>query len=289
MKILLFGGSGQLGQEFVTRARDLSFEVVSPVMSEIDITEEAQVRYLAQKIKPQLIVNFAAYTAVDKAETDSVDAYKINRDGARNTAHAAKDMGCRLIHVSTDYVFAGDGDTPLTEEMPTAPRSVYGKSKREGEEAVLEMLGDKALIARTSSLHGRYGGNFVHTMLSLFDQKKPVTVVADQIMSPTWAGFLAEALLDLSRIDAKGIVHCACRGEISWYTFAKKIGELAFPPDQQPEIAPSAFADLDRPAPRPQYSPFNVAKLESLLGRSAVTWERGLQLHLRDIGRLLKR
>ncbi len=286
MKILLFGGSGQLGQEFVSRARDLSFEVVSPVISEIDITEEAQVRYLAQQVKPNLVINFAAYTAVDKAESESELAYKINRDGARNTALAAQDLNCRLVHVSTDYVFAGDGSVPLTEEMATSPRSVYGRSKLEGEQAATAILGDKALIVRTSSLHGQHGGNFVHTMLSLFDQKKAVQVVSDQIMSPTWAGFLAEALLDLSRTDAGGVVHCSCQGEISWFTFAQKIAELAFAPNEQPVITPSAFADLDRPAPRPKYSPFDLTRLESLLGRKALGWEQGLKAHLRDIGRL---
>lgn len=286
MRILLFGGSGQLGQEFIPRSRDLSFEVISPVMGEVDITEEAQVRYLAQQVKPDSILNFAAYTAVDNAESDVEQAYRINSDGAKNVALAAKDAKCRLLHVSTDYVFPGDGASPLTEDDPVSPRSVYGASKLKGEEAISGILGDRALVVRTSSLHGKYGANFVHTMLSLFDQKKSVKVVADQYMSPTWAGFLAEAILDLCRIEVGGVVHCSCQGGVSWYEFAKKIGSFAFAPEEQPSIEPSLLKDLNRPAKRPQYSVFNLAKLEKLLGRSALPWEKGLELHLQDIGRL---
>ena len=286
MRVLLFGGSGQLGQEYVTRARDLSFEVISPALGEVDITEETQVRYLASQIKPDLVVNFAAYTAVDKAESEREAAFFINRDGSRHVAIAAKDLGKRLLHVSTDYVFSGEGNLLLDELSPTGPQSVYGESKLEGEKEIIKVLADQALIIRTSSLHGQYGANFVHTMLSLFDQKKTVNVVSDQIMSPTWAGFLAESILDLSRSNAGGVVHCSCKGEVSWFEFAKKIGELAFNPDEQPDIRPSLLKDLDRPAKRPQYSPFNVARLEKLLGRPALSWPKGLALHLKDIGRL---
>lgn len=282
MKILLFGGSGQLGQEFVIRARDLSFEVTSPVIADLDITDEKQVRFLAEKVKPQAILNFAAYTAVDAAETESELCYRVNRDGAKNCALAAKDVGAKLVHISTDYVFAGKGDVPLDESAPANALSVYGKSKAAGEEACNQVLGGKELIVRTSSLHGRYGANFVHTMLKLFDEGKSVSVVSDQIMSPTWAGFLAEVLLDLLRLPASGVLHVSCKGALSWLDFAKAVAREA---GLRPEILPTTAEELKRPAPRPSYSVFNLTKLEALLGRPAMEWQKGLINHLKDIGR----
>ena len=289
MKILLFGGAGQLGREVDKRARDLNFEVVSPVISELDISEEKQVRFLASQLKPEIIINCAAYTAVDKAESEPDVAFKINAQGAANAALAALDSGARLIHISTDYVFSGEGNVPLKEDAPTSPRSVYGRSKLEGEHEVERILKGEGLIVRTSSLHGRYGGNFVHTMLKLFDEKKTVRVVNDQWMSPCWAGFLAEVLLDLARLQTQGTLHVACGGVITWFDFARKILELAYPhasPGERSVVEPQAMSELDRPAPRPQYSAFDLTRLSELLGRPPLPWEQGLEHHLREIGRV---
>lgn len=282
MKILLFGGAGQLGSEFTFRARDLNFEVFSPAIGEVDITEETQVRYLASKIKPNVVLNFAAYTNVDKAESEQDLAFKINRDGAAFVAHAAKDVGARLIHVSTDYVFGGTGSVPLTETDPVGPINVYGRSKLAGEEEVMKVLPKHSLIVRTSSLHGQYGANFVHTMLSLFKDKKTVRVVSDQIMSPTWAGFLSEVILDLCRIPVSGVIHCSCKGAISWYEFAQAIAKKGFP-GEAVEVVPIPVTELDRPAKRPLYSCFDLTKLESVIGRQAISWEQGLAFHLKDL------
>lgn len=287
MKILVFGGSGQLGREILVRGADLDFEVVSPVQSEIDIAEQDQVTYLINQIKPELIINCAAYTAVDNAEANPDLAYKTNRDGAMFVAKAAAQVQCRMIHISTDYVFPGTGRTPLSEEDQTNPPNVYGASKLAGEEEVLSRLKEKGLIVRTSSLHGQYGANFVHTMLSLFDQGKEVQVVEDQWMSPTWAGFLAEVLLDLARLQSvHGVIHCSCAGTVTWHEFASEILKIVYHGDKQHLLKAIALSENGRPAKRPQFSAFNLSKLQSILRRPPMPWKEGLKNHLRGLKRI---
>jgi dTDP-4-dehydrorhamnose reductase len=288
MKVLLFGGSGQLGQEFLLRAKDLNFSVVYPSPQELDITEQAQVEFLVGQAKPDVVLNCAAYTAVDLAETEQKLCYSINRDGAMYIAKAAKKQNARVVHISTDYVFAGDGNTPLKETDATDPQSIYGKSKLEGELAVMQETNGEAAIVRTASLHGKFGNNFVHTMLSLFDKKTPVSVVQDQLMSPCWAGFLAESLLDIIRVDFSGVLHCACSGVASWYDFASAIAEYSYSPTEQPVITPTTRDKFVRPAPRPAYSAFDLSKFSSVLGRKPISWQDGLKYHLQQIDRLAK-
>ena len=287
MKILLFGGSGQLGCEITKRANDLSFEVNSPVISEINITEKEQISFLAGRLKPEVIINCAAYTAVDQAETDREEAFAINATGAANLAWAAKEIGARFIHISTDYVFDGTGKTPLTESSPTGPLNVYGESKLAGEREVLEITRGRAIVLRTSSLHGACGANFVHTMIKLFQEREEISVVQDQIMSATWAGWLAESVLDLCRIPCEGIVHACCSGAISWYEFAQEIHRLVGPQLKNlktKQIKPCSTAEFPRPAKRPAYSVMNCDKLSALLGRKPITWRDGLRAHLADLG-----
>jgi dTDP-4-dehydrorhamnose reductase len=287
VKILLFGGSGQLGFELKKRASDLDFSVISPVTAEVDITDKEQVLFLAQSVKPSIIINAAAYTAVDKAEEEKEKAFAINRDGARNIAEACSRINVRMIQISTDYVFDGLLGRPVKEDDPTNPQSVYGASKLEGEQAIESVLGDRGLILRTSSLHGQKGVNFVHTMLKLFQEKEVVRVVNDQWMSPTWAGWLAEAVLDFSRMDCGGVVHASCSGGISWFEFATGVLELAQPHLEGKKLAriePTTAAELNRPARRPTYSVFDLGKISSLLGRPPLQWREGLANHLKDIG-----
>jgi dTDP-4-dehydrorhamnose reductase len=290
MKILLFGGSGQLGHEVRARARDLHFELVAPVLSEVDISDLEQVRFLAHKIKPDVILNSAAYTAVDKAETESEMAYSINAIGAGHVAMIAKEVQARVIYVSTDYVFNGEGNTPFTEDSPTSPLNVYGKSKLEGEILTMKEAGDLAVIVRTSSLHGQRGLNFVHTMLELFRTKEEVKVVSDQIMSPTWAGWLAEVLVDLCRIRVSGTLHACGSGQVSWYDFAAEILHLVRQdPSRGAEYAkvvltPIPAAQFPRPATRPKFSVMSTQRLEKVVGRPAISWQQGLQQHLRELG-----
>ncbi len=288
MKILLFGGAGQLGKEIQKRAADLNFEVVSPVVKELDISEKDQVIYLARQVKPDVILNSAAFTAVDQAEQEQELAFQINRDGAAYAAMAARQSGARLIHISTDYVFSGEGKTPLKESDPTDPRSVYGASKLAGEQAVLEENPERSVIVRTSSLHGAYGHNFVHTMLSLFEQKDELRVVNDQIMSPTWAGWLSEVLLDICRTDHAGILHASGRGAISWFDFATRIYEYsrqALNRKGELKIIPATSQEYTRPAPRPAYSVLDCSLLARVIGREIPGWEIGLEMHLREINK----
>ncbi|MCO6432355.1 MAG: dTDP-4-dehydrorhamnose reductase [Deltaproteobacteria bacterium] len=288
MKILLFGGSGQLGFEIQKRALDLNFEVVSPFTSEVNISEETQVLYLCSQTQPDVILNCAAYTAVDKAEEEKDLCFKINRDGARNVALGARQTGAKLIHISTDYVFDGEKGSPLTEDDPVNPLSVYGMSKLDGEREILKHYPDRTIIVRTSSLYGQKGVNFVRTMLDLFHSRDLVRVVNDQVASPTWAGWLAEALLDISRMEVTGVLHAACSGETSWFDFAKRILDWSSNLEPHPglRLEPISAAELGRPARRPRYSVLDCGKLTDLLGRAPMHWEEGLKAHLREIGML---
>jgi dTDP-4-dehydrorhamnose reductase len=291
MKILLFGGSGQLGYEITKRAIDLNFEIVSPVQSEVDITDGAQVRHLAVGVKPSIIINCAAYTAVDQAEQERDRCFAINRDGARNVAEAATKCGVRLIHLSTDYVFGRvelplEECHPLTEEEPVAPVNVYGESKRAGEEAVLAAC-ERALVVRTSSLYGLRGPNFVATMLRLFAEKGTVKVVDDQFMSPTWAGWLAEVLLDLCRIDCKGVLHACNDGVTTWRRFAAEILAISrahIPHGERAEVIPIPSVQFPRPARRPSYSVLDCSHLARLIGRKPIPWREGLRYYLEECG-----
>lgn len=287
MKILLFGGSGQLGFEIQKRAVDLNFEVISPVVKEVNISEGNQVSFLAAQLKPDIILNCAAYTAVDKAEVEEEIAHRINCIGAKNVALAARQISARLIHISTDYVFDGSLQRPLTEDDIVNPINVYGKTKLAGEKEILSIYPEGSLIVRTSSLYGQRGVNFVKTMIDLFRSKELVRVVIDQVMSPTWSGWLAEALLDLGRIKTNGIVHASCSGQVSWYDFAKSIFELSNPrlePHPNLKIEPILASEFQRPAKRPPFSVFNCAKLANLLSRQPLNWEEALKIHLREIG-----
>ncbi len=286
MKILLFGGSGQLGYEVITRARDLNFNLIAPHETELDLGDHKAIIDLSKHFSPDVVINCAAYTAVDKAEEDQTLAYKINRDGARNVAEGALASNSRMIHISTDYVFDGQGSVPLKETDPVNPLNVYGASKLAGEKEVFSVLGEeKGLILRTQSLHGQKGINFVHTMLKLFAEKDRIRVVNDQIMCATWAGWLAETILDLARINVGGVYHASCNGIISWYDFTCGIWEQTKEHFKKaPVIEPCSSAEYPRPAKRPAYSPFDCSKLAATIGRQPITWQEGLSRHLAEIG-----
>lgn len=272
MKILLFGGAGQLGWELTKRAADLEFEVVSPVLTEVDITEHDQVSRVVSSVRPDVVINCAAYTAVDKAEEERDLCFRINRDGAFNIADACKGANTRFIHISTDYVFDGLLGRPLREVDPTNPLSVYGRSKWEGEERVRDVLGNDALIVRTQALYGQKGVNFVHTMLKLFAEREVVKVVDDQWVSPTWAGWLAEVLLDCSRIQAGGTLHASCEGTVSWYDFASEIRSQAashFEGRKLASVERTTASTLNRPAPRPDILRFRYHKDHRSLGTTS--------------------
>lgn len=286
MNILLFGGSGQLGYEIRPRGKALHFDIAAPVASEIDIVDKNQVVQLVKDLSPEVIINAAAYTAVDVAESEPELAFKVNSDGVRNISIAAKEVQARLIHVSTDYVFDGSIHRPLKETDPVSPPNQYGASKLAGEKAVLEVYPENSLIVRTSSLHGSKGVNFVHTMLKLFKEKEEVAVVNDQVMSPTYAGWLAEVLLDLSRHDITGILHASCQGAISWFEFASEIMAIAKKNDVhfKASLKPISAAEFYRPAKRPSYSVLDCGRLTEALGRAPIDWKEGLRQHMKELG-----
>jgi len=300
----MFGGSGQLGHEIRYRAIDLNFDVVAPVQSELDVSDARQVITLASQVKPDVVVNCAAYTAVDKAEEEPELAYAINRDGAGHVAAAAQGAGAKLIYISTDYVFGSSGPgpqvngddglglfRPLKEDDPTGPLNVYGQSKLEGEVATMENTDGAATILRTSSLYGIKGPNFVETMLKLFSEGKEVKVVSDILMSPTWAGWLAEVVLDVCWIPSRGIFHAANNGNsakgggVSWFKFAEAILERSrghLPQGAAASVVPVSHSEYPRPANRATYSVLDCSKLADLIGRKPMAWELGLDCYLQE-------
>lgn len=297
MRVLLFGGSGQLGLEITKRAIDLNFEIVAPVINDIDIADRKSVVEFSERMHPQLVINAAAYTAVDKAETEREAAFAVNAQGAENVAWGAKACGVRLIHVSTDYVYGGTLHTPISEDTSPDPLNVYGVSKLAGDQAVTRILPNDSVVVRTSSLHGARGENFVHTMLRLMKEKERIQVVDDQTMSPTWAGWLSEVLLDIARLMHSDrpkypILH-ACSGQaVTWYEFACMIQQLA-QPVRSNGLAPCSIekttaSTFPRPAQRPKYSVMSVKRLEEILQRQPLGWVDGLRAHLQEIGELAK-
>lgn len=278
--ILITGANGQLGNclrdlaaEYQERYRFFYTDV-----EELDITDMAAIdRYVVDN-QIQVIVNAAAYTAVDKAEDDVDMAYKLNRDSVRNLAEVSKAHDCLLVHISTDYVFSGESCHPYKEDDTPAPKSVYGASKLAGEQAVAE-VGCRAIIIRTSWLYSEYGHNFVKTMLRLGDERKEVSVVCDQIGGPTYAGDLAQAILLCltANLEKTGmqVYHFANEGVISWYDFTKAIMEISGKPCA---VFPIFTGEYPAKAPRPAYSVFNLRKTKTELGISIPYWRDSLAL-----------
>ncbi len=286
LKVLIFGSGGQLGQECVKRMRDLHWELRLPRASELDITDAESVTRLIQQLSPDVVLNAAAYTAVDKAEIESKVAFAVNAEAPRVIAKVCKEVGCRMVHISTDYVFGPGYAAPIEEGAACEPCNVYGSSKRAGEVAVLDQLGDMALVVRTASLHGAYGENFVRTMVRLMEEKNELSVVADQYMSPTWAGYLAEIINDLIRLKSSGVVHGVCDGAVTWFEFCQEIqaqGREVLGKKLSARLQQTTAAAFGRPAKRASYSVLSCAKLEKLIGRKVMSWRDGLHNHLSQL------
>ncbi len=289
MKLLLFGSSGQLGHDLRVRAEALNFDFFASVQTELDITKQDQVIKLVRSIRPSVIINAAAYTNVDQAEKDPEEAFAVNRDAVTNISIAARDVGARLTHISTDYVFDGTSEKALTERDPVNPQNVYGRSKLEGENAALSVLGDDALILRTAWLHGSRGKNFVQTMIRLFQEQNQIRVVNDQWGSPTWSGWLAEVILDLTRIECSGVMHAVCSGTASWLEVASFIYEQVgdkLESQHEVEIIPQTTEECARPAKRPRFSVLDTSRLTHVLGRAPMAWQDGIKAHLKELGYL---
>lgn len=272
MKVLVTGASGQLGQalQFIS-PQYANIEFVFVGSDEGDICNVSKLNALFDKHRPDFCINTAAYTAVDKAESEPEAAQKINVDGAANLAQICKDYGTTLIHISTDFVFDGNKKTAYTEEDETNPQSVYGMTKRDGETGIIAIL-EQYYILRTSWVYSQFANNFMKTMLRLAQDRDSLNVVADQQGTPTHAVDLAEAILKiiLSNKKAYGIYNFSNEGETSWYGFAKKIFEVN---NVQIDLKPIPTSAYPTPARRPAYSVLSKEKIKEVFGIEIKPWD----------------
>lgn len=266
MKILIAGAGGQLGQALQTALG--KHEMIPLSHARLDVLKLEQIREAIAAHKPELVINASAYTNVDAAETDATGAYKLNAVAPRNLALATAERNLPLVHVSTDYVFDGTGERPYHEYDQTAPKSIYGKSKLAGEQAVAG-VNFRHYLVRTSWLYHTEGRNFPKTMLGQAE-KPEVRVVSDQYGSPTYAPHLAAAIGRLIETGAYGLYHMAGSGGTSWYELTLQLYSLM---KLAPQVRPVATADYPRPAPRPRYSVLiTIQEPEILLP----PWQEGL-------------
>jgi len=266
-----------LGRATVAEAERRGFEVVACDSDEIDITNADATAEGIEAAGAGLVINAAAFTFVDRCESERATAFSVNGDGAGNVARACAAGGRRLLHVSTDYVFDGAATQPIPEDAEPAPLSVYGSSKLAGENQVLA-AGGGALVVRTSALFGDGGPNFVDTIAARVRRGgAPLRVVADQTTAPTYAPFLARALLDLGESGERGVVHYRNREPLSWFDFARAIVAEVAPGTP---VHPATSSEVVRPARRPAYSVLAVGKFESIVGREVEAWLEGLRPHL---------
>ncbi|SDX75791.1 dTDP-4-dehydrorhamnose reductase [Hymenobacter psychrophilus] len=274
-KTLVFGGSGQLGQCLQYVAQERSFiDIVFLPEEQANILNQETLRATFEQHRPAYIINCAAYTAVDKAE-DEVDLVrKVNRDGAENLARLCGEFGTTMLHISTDFVFAGTGNEPLLETDETAPISVYGLTKLEGEQ-VIPTHTAQYFILRTSWLYSEYAGNFVKTMLRFGQEREEMRVIWDQLGTPTYAVDLAGALLHIieSGSTAYGLYHYSNEGVTSWYDFAVAIFELGGLPTR---TVPIRTAEYPTKATRPAFSVMDKTKAKTALGLAIPHWRASL-------------
>jgi dTDP-4-dehydrorhamnose reductase len=250
---LVTGAAGMLGRDLVDLLGDTGVEVSGIGHDGLDITDGAAVHAAMRDIRPHVVVNCAAWTAVDDAEMHEAEATAVNGKGAANVASACAAIGARLIHLSTDYVFDGTAARPYAENDAPAPRSAYGRSKLAGEQAVLRTLPDGGYILRTAWLYGEHGPNFIRTMIRLESQRDQVRVVADQHGQPTWTGDVAKQILLLARSEAPpGIYHATNSGATTWHGLAQEVFRLLGADPAR--VKPITTAEYPLPAPRPAYS-----------------------------------
>jgi len=274
--ILITGSNGQLGNEMQQAAvRFPDFNYIYTDVAELDICDKGALDAFVKANNVNVIVNCAAYTAVDKAEDDVELCYKINRDAVRNIAEVASENKVKVVHVSTDYVFDGTNYLPYTEDMPVCPATVYGKSKLEGEQALLENC-KESVILRTAWLYSSFGNNFVKTMMKLGTERDSLGVIFDQVGTPTYAADLADAIMQLisSETFVPGIYHFSDEGVCSWYDFTKTIHRMA---NITCDVKPIETKDYPARTPRPHFSVLNKGKIKSTYGISIPHWEVSLE------------
>ena len=284
MKVLVTGSNGQVGYCLVQQLRQQNADFLALDRDQLDITQRQAVWQTVSDYRPNVIINAAAHTAVDKAESEAEQAFAINRDGAAYLAEAAQQIGAAMLHISTDYVFDGQATQPYTETDATAPQGVYGQSKLAGEQAVLATC-SRSIILRTAWVFGEHGHNFVKTMLRLGRERDSLGIVSDQHGAPTYAGDIAAALLHIAHHITQGkpteygIYHFSGKPYVSWYQFAEAIFQQA---QQQgilantPQLLAIATPDYPTPAKRPANSCLQLDKIQQAFGISPSDWQQAL-------------
>ena len=284
MNILVTGANGQLGNEMRRLGAVSPNNYIFTDVAELDITDANAVLATVKENAVEIIVNCAAYTNVDKAESDEATAELINSTAVRNLAVAMKEVGGTLFHVSTDYVFGLDGNTPRTEDMPVNPLGVYGRTKLNGELAIKES-GCKALIFRTAWLYSEFGNNFLKTMMRLTAEREQLNVVFDQVGTPTYAGDLALAIFSIIEAGVyegnEGIYHFSDEGVCSWYDFAVEIATAAG--NTNCRISPCHSSEFPSPVTRPPYSVLDKTKIKNTFGIDIPHWRESMEYCIKRI------
>lgn len=284
MNILVTGANGQLGCEMRRLGAVSPNNYIFTDVAELDITDSDAVMHVVKECAVEAIVNCAAYTNVDKAESDEAMAELINAVAVGNLARAMKEVGGTLFHVSTDYVFGREGNTPRTEDMPLDPLGVYGRTKLHGEEAVAQS-GCKALIFRTAWLYSEFGNNFLKTMMRLTAEREQINVVFDQVGTPTYAGDLALAIFSIIEAGVyegnEGIYHFSDEGVCSWYDFAVEIAAAAG--NTSCRINPCHSSEFPSPVTRPPYSVLDKTKIKNTFDIDIPHWRESMEYCIKRI------
>ncbi len=277
MKIVISGGNGQLGKELTEYLKEKNFDVFSFGSNEMDITQLENIYKILKEIKPEVIINCAAYTKVDDCEKNIKKAFLVNSIGAKNIAIVSNKINAKLFHISTDYIFDGIKNIPYTEYDDPNPLSIYGKSKLFGEIYIKEHT-PFFFILRVAGVYGKYGNNFVKTIIKLGKNQKKVKVVNDQITTPTWTLDITKQIIKLINTEQFGIYNASCEGECSWYEFTKYIYKLL---DIKTELVPCSTEEFPRPAKRPPYSVLENFNLK-LIGYNIMPhWKKSIENFLK--------
>ena len=269
------GANGQLGNELRVISNDYpDYNFIFLTRNDLALEQENAIEFFFKKHNPQYLINCAAYTAVDKAESEKNLAFLINGESAGKLASACKKYKCKLIHISTDYVFNGNSSVPYLENDPVDPVNVYGESKLEGEKKIMQNDSD-SIIVRTSWLYSEFGHNFVKTMLRLMKERKEINVVNDQTGAPTWARDLAKAILEIvyAKKWVSGIFHYSNKGRITWYDFARCIAEIT---ESNCKVNPIPSSSYPTPAKRPAYSLLDTSLIRETYQIEIPEWKDSL-------------
>lgn len=280
MKILVTGYNGQLGYDVVKELNSRSVECRGVDREDFDITDRDETVGYICGYAPDAVIHCAAYTAVDRAEDDEENCRKVNADGTENIAVACEKLRAKMLYVSTDYVYGGDGEAPFETDSPTNPKNVYGVTKLEGEKAVMKYI-DKFFIVRTSWVFGINGSNFVKTMLRLGDEKESLNVVCDQVGSPTYTPDLARLICDLIVTEKYGIYHVTNENFCSWAEFAAEIMKLG---GKKTVINPVPSSEYPTKAERPHNSRLSKKCLDEAGIKRLPTWQDALKRFLKEMG-----